>query len=403
MRGISRALVHFIVLVQIMCCVYYATNMIRRRQGFSLQHSTSDAPNRKYEGEYIKYETKKYGSDFCVAYNVTRASGDFRDDGLEPISLVLHATSHYMREIEGQRFSVPLVTGMVQSPFPFSLIVLQVKQSIIFMKCIDVPRKLIRRYPHLNVKVGMRSFQLSLHIVYRMSPFQKVCDPIIVKRSLRKCSTFNATIRSRERGRVIPPFQIYPINVMRNVARKGALSYIHMTADVEMVFSEGFAVKMKALANKYITEKDKKLLVIRRFEVDNKAHVPVDHKELFVMIKAFRAFEFHHKYFPAGHTIESLWQWFRMSKNQTEAYAWQIDYKSSSWEAQLILHRKDPYNPEYIPTRIRDQQSLVYELCRANYTFHLASHVFNVHRGVKTQETNLSSAVLTHQKRLRTR
>ena len=77
---------------------------IRLRQGFSLQGSTSesDAPNRKYEGEYIKYETKKYGSDFCVAYNVTRATGDFRDDGLEPISLVLHATSHYMREIEGQ-------------------------------------------------------------------------------------------------------------------------------------------------------------------------------------------------------------------------------------------------------------------------------------------------------------
>ncbi|KAF1758550.1 hypothetical protein GCK72_015009 [Caenorhabditis remanei] len=369
-----------------MCCVYYATNMIRRHQGFSLQHSTSDAPNRKYEGEYIKYETKKYGSDFCVAYNVTRATGDFRDDGLEPISLVLHATSHYMREIEGQCSS-----RNWNGPISVSLFVDRTSSE-----AVDYLHEVHRCSTKVNQK-------LSLHIVYRMSPFQKVCDPIIVKRSLRKCSTFNATIRSRERGRVIPPFQIYPINVMRNVARKGALSYIHMTADVEMVFSEGFAVKMKALANKYITEKDKKLLVIRRFEVDNKAHVPVDHKELFVMIKAFRAFEFHHKYFPAGHTIESLWQWFRMSKNQTEAYAWQIDYKSSSWEAQLILHRKDPYNPEYIPTRIRDQQSLVYELCRANYTFHLASHVFNVHRGVKTQETNLSSAVLTHQKRLRTR
>lgn len=50
---------------------------------------------------------------------------------------------------------------------------------------------------------------------------------------------------------------------MRNVARKGALSYIHMTADVEMVFSEGFAMKMKPLANQYINGKDKKLLVIR--------------------------------------------------------------------------------------------------------------------------------------------
>ncbi|CAL2041278.1 unnamed protein product [Caenorhabditis brenneri] len=369
-----------------MCCVYFATNMIRHRQGYAIQYSDPDIPNRKYEGEFIKYDTKKYGSDFCVAYNVTRATGEFREDGLEPISLVLHATSHYMKEIEGQCSS-----RNWNGPISVSLFVDRTSSEAV---------EYLHEVHRCSSKVNQK---LSLHIVYRMSPFQKVCDPIFVKRSLRKCNTFNATIRSRERSRVIPPFQIYPINVMRNVARKGALSSIHMTADVEMVFSEGFAVKMKALANKYINGKEKKLLVIRRFEVDNKAHVPVDHKELFVMIKAFRAFEFHHKFFAAGHTIESLWQWFRMSKNQTDAYAWQIDYKSSSWEAQLIMHRKDPYNPEYFPTRIRDQQSLVYELCRANYTFHLASHVFNVHRGVKTQETNLSSAVLTHQKRLRTR
>ncbi|UMM30310.1 hypothetical protein L5515_012243 [Caenorhabditis briggsae] len=373
-----------------MCCVYYATNMIRHRPGFAVQHSgISDSeiyPNRKYEGEYIRYETKKYGQDFCVAYNVTRATGNFRDDGLEPISLVIHATSHFMREIEGQCSS-----RNWNGPISVSLFVDRTSSEAV---------EYLHEVHRCSSKVNQK---LSLHVVYRMSPFQKTCDPISIKRSNRKCNSFNATIRSRERGRVIPPFQIYPINVMRNVARKGALSDIHMAADVEMVFSEGFAVKMKPVANQYINGKDKKLLVIRRFEVDNKAHVPVDHRELFVMIKAFRAFEFHHKYFPAGHTIESLWQWFRMSKNQTEAYAWQIGYKSSSWEAQLIMHRKDPYNPEYIPTRIRDQQSLVYELCRANYTFHLASHVFNVHRGVKTRETNLSSAVLTHQKRLRTR
>uniref|UniRef100_A0A8R1DS14 I-beta-1,3-N-acetylglucosaminyltransferase n=1 Tax=Caenorhabditis japonica TaxID=281687 RepID=A0A8R1DS14_CAEJA len=336
--------------------------------------------------KYIRFETEKYGSHFCVSYNVTKAGGNFRDDGLEPISLVIHATSNYMKEIEGQCSS-----RNWNGPISVALFVDRYSSEAV---------EYLHEVHRCSTKVNQK---LSLHVVYRMAPFQKVCDPILIKRSSRKCSLFNATIRSRERGRVIPPFQIYPINVMRNVARKGALSYIHMMADVEMIFSEGFATKMKSLANQYMNGKDRKLLVIRRFEVDNKARTPSDHKELFLMIKAFRAFEFHHKYFPVGHTIESLWHWFRMSKNKSEVYAWPIEYKSSSWEAQLILHKEDPYNPEYFPTRIRDQQSLVYELCRANYTFHLASHVFNVHRGVKTSETNLASAVLTHQRRLRLR
>uniref|UniRef100_A0A1I7UH68 Nonstructural protein n=1 Tax=Caenorhabditis tropicalis TaxID=1561998 RepID=A0A1I7UH68_9PELO len=170
-----------------MCCVYYATNMIRRRPGSALEYS--DIPNRKYEGEFIKYDTRKYGSDFCVAYNVTRATGDFRDDGLEPISLVLHATSHYMREIEGQQmlyrktfplpiFNIPMMSFIQKDygsnsfyfnpriferlvrrhklkpdssvrlvigtdPYQFLClwIELRVKLSNIFMKFIDVHRK----------------------------------------------------------------------------------------------------------------------------------------------------------------------------------------------------------------------------------------------------------------------
>ncbi|CAI5447596.1 unnamed protein product [Caenorhabditis angaria] len=334
----------------------------------------------------IRFETQKYSTHFCVAYNVTKASGNFRADGLEPITLAIHATSHYMTTIEGQCSS-----RNWNGPISVSLFVDRYSSNTV---------EYIHEVHRCSSKINQK---LSVHIVYRMAPFQTTCDPIYIPRSTRKCQDFGAVERQHERAKIVPPFQIYPINVMRNVARKGALSEIHMMADVEMVFSEGFALNLKRVANKYINGKDKNVLVIRRFEVDMKAKIPKDHQQLFLMIKAFRAFEFHHKYFPAGHTIESLWTWFRMSRNATDVYAWPIEYKSSSWEAQLVLHRKDPYNPEYFPTRIRDQQSLVYNCCRANYRFLIASHVFNVHRGVKTSESNLSSAVLTHQKKLRLR
>ncbi|KAK5971776.1 hypothetical protein GCK32_021710, partial [Trichostrongylus colubriformis] len=42
-----------------------------------------------------------------------------------------------------------------------------------------------------------------------------------------------------------------------------------------------------------------------------------------------------------------------------------------------------------------------YELCRANYTFLLASQLFNVHRGVKRLATSFDNAVVEHQKRFR--
>ncbi|CAB3409231.1 unnamed protein product [Caenorhabditis bovis] len=324
----------------------------------SVQNSTSLRDN---DESTIRFKTIEHGSEFCVAFNVTQASSTFREDGLEPISLIMHATSHFMRDIETQ-----CSTRNWNGPISVSLFIDQYS-----VDAVDYIHEVHRCSAKINSK-------LNVHVVYRKSPYQLECNPVTIKRSFRKCATFNATIRSRERSRIIPPFGIYPINVMRNVARIGAPSDIQMLADIEMVFSEGFALKMKKLANQYIDGKQKNLLVIR-------------------------AFEFHHKYFPAGHTIESLWQWFRMSKNTTEPYAWEIDYKSSSWEAQFILHRNDPHNAEFMPTRIRDQQALVYELCRAGYKFLLVSHVFNVHKGVKTKETNLSSAVLTHQRRLRAR
>ncbi|PIO58690.1 hypothetical protein TELCIR_19870 [Teladorsagia circumcincta] len=73
------------------------------------------------------------------------------------------------------------------------------------------------------------------------------------------------------------------------------------------------------------------------------------------------------------------------------------------WEPQFIMSAPDPFSEETMPTRLRDQQALTYELCRANYTFLLASQLFNVHRGVKRSATCYDKAVVQHQVRFRYR
>uniref|UniRef100_A0A1I7U2N1 Glycosyltransferase n=1 Tax=Caenorhabditis tropicalis TaxID=1561998 RepID=A0A1I7U2N1_9PELO len=62
---------------------------------------------------------------------------------------------------------------------------------------------------------------------------------------------------------------MYPINLMRNVARKGAKSDFHLIVDADMVMSEGFAEKVKMIVNQMIDGKNKNALVVRRFETDD--------------------------------------------------------------------------------------------------------------------------------------
>ncbi|UMM37765.1 hypothetical protein L5515_009430 [Caenorhabditis briggsae] len=108
-------------------------------------------------------------------------------------------------------------------------------------------------------------------------------------------------------------------------------------------------------------------------------------------------FEFHHKCFFFGHQIENLPFWLETSSKSPEIISWQIPYSNVDWEPQPILHKNDPYNADYFPSRIKNVQSLIYKLCRANYTFHLLSHVFDVHEGIKTEDTKYSKAVADHQ------
>ncbi|CAJ0600897.1 unnamed protein product [Cylicocyclus nassatus] len=328
--------------------------------------------------------TTVHSSRYCIAYNITKASRSFREDNLEPITLAIHSTSLYLHLLDEQ---IQSWDGPVSLAFFIDRGSASAVQYLLDLyRCRDEYRA-----------------KLSLHVVYKLSAFQERCYPLPLMSQSMPCKNLTKRYRKRFLENLLPPFGIYPINVMRNVARRGAPSLIHLISDIEMVFSLNFAENAKKIANEHIKEGAKKLIVIRRFEIKENATVPRNHTSLKELIDDKIAFEYHHKLFPLGHTIEALWEWFRRSKSQPEPYVWEIPYKNPAWEPQFIMHATDPMSEEGMPTRHRDQQALAYELCRANYTFLLASQLFNVHRGIKTVTTSMDSAVVQHQTRLRYR
>ena len=80
------------------------------------------------------------------------------------------------------------------------------------------------------------------------------------------------------------PLSMYPINLMRNEARKGAHSKLHIVADIETRFSDGFAEKVRPLTQRLLKgDFGKSVFVYRRFELEDKIEFPSTVQELEIL------------------------------------------------------------------------------------------------------------------------
>ncbi|RCN50241.1 hypothetical protein ANCCAN_03658 [Ancylostoma caninum] len=141
----------------------------------------------------------------------------FREDQLEPISLATHSTSLYLNLLEEQ----------VQSwDGPISLALFIDRASAGAVQYLIDLHRCDRAYTD----------KLSLHVVYKLSAFQERCQPLPMVTQAKPCRNLTQKYRKSFLQYLVPPFGIYPINVMRNVARRGAPSSIHLISDIEMIF-----------------------------------------------------------------------------------------------------------------------------------------------------------------------
>ncbi|EGT58689.1 hypothetical protein CAEBREN_23027 [Caenorhabditis brenneri] len=280
-----------------------------------------------------------FDDQYCMEYNFLEAKESFRlFDGLEPVSLVTHGTSDMLKHFEN-------MPAMWDGPISIGVF-------------IDFDSQQVLQYlADLHRCDEQFSRKVTIHFAYRKSAFQKECLIREAPKINTSCQKFLWNKASIAR-RIPSPFFLYPYNLMRNLARKGAKSEFHFLMDGDMIVSNGMAEKVKRIANEMLDENQKNVLLVRRFESEKGTVIP--------------------------RTVSNL----RVSMNENN---------NTNWEPQPIVHRNAPYGPNYIPSRLKDVPSTIYKLCRAGYTFNVLSHVFTVHEGVKLDNTVFSQAVAIHQ------
>uniref|UniRef100_A0A7E4VAQ4 Piwi domain-containing protein n=1 Tax=Panagrellus redivivus TaxID=6233 RepID=A0A7E4VAQ4_PANRE len=181
---------------------------------------------------------------------------------------------------------------------------------------------------------------------------------------------------------------------MRNEARRGATTKIHLIGDLETRFSPSFAAKVRPLTQQLVNgELGKAVLVYRRFEMDESVAYPTDMKEFKSLVDKEKMIQFHVQYYKVGHFIPNLEQWLDYSVNNETVTIEKVAYDRSEWEPQFIMTHDTPYHYEHAPTRSMDHQFLCFELCRSGYSYYVMSHVYNIHLGIKKQLNALEMSV----------
>ncbi|KAI1727047.1 glycosyl-transferase for dystroglycan domain-containing protein [Ditylenchus destructor] len=154
------------------------------------------------------------------------------------------------------------------------------------------------------------------------------------------------------------------------------------------------SINCSADGGKEAGDKNRHVLVFRRFEVEDGVKFPRNITQLAQLYENNKAVEFHSRFFFEGHHIPGLDKWFNYSlRERAQVKTWELRYNRSTWEPQLIMRDDAPYHFEQIPTRVQDHQVLANELCRASHKFYLLSHVFNAHRGIKQSFTPVEKVV----------
>uniref|UniRef100_A0A0K0EGY8 N-acetyllactosaminide beta-1,3-N-acetylglucosaminyltransferase n=1 Tax=Strongyloides stercoralis TaxID=6248 RepID=A0A0K0EGY8_STRER len=186
----------------------------------------------------------------------------------------------------------------------------------------------------------------------------------------------------------------YPVNILRNVARKFSNSKYILIADVDHMFSKNFHNKMLNIAKEVLSENNKNVLVYRIFEVETKnlTIAPLTKKELKKQLLGKKAFVFHHKY-KGAHSIPKLDEWLSIEEKEIPDIQFEAVYDRSKWEPQFVSLSNIPYHDESFPYPNRDNTVLRWEMCRSGYKFLVVNDVFMFHLGLK--ENSESKAVST--------
>uniref|UniRef100_A0A1I7RHW6 N-acetyllactosaminide 3-alpha-galactosyltransferase n=2 Tax=Bursaphelenchus xylophilus TaxID=6326 RepID=A0A1I7RHW6_BURXY len=182
---------------------------------------------------------------------------------------------------------------------------------------------------------------------------------------------------------------IYPINMLRNIARIPLKTKYFISGDIENIFSDNYLKFLNKNVDELMMKEKKTVLIHRRFEFDHtfvQENIPNNFWTLKMLFFRRWARVFHQRVNEKGHSIDGLEDWLRNGEN----FGVQMDlkYNNSMWEPQFVAWNVAtvPFHDENFIYRLRSNVEWVYELCRAGFRFRVLNSVFTVHRGFKTSE-----------------
>ncbi|CAD5208864.1 unnamed protein product [Bursaphelenchus xylophilus] len=211
--------------------------------------------------------------------------------------------------------------------------------------------------------------------------------------SCNKIGNYENSTRVSECGIKNVEFE-YPINTVRNAARKTARTKFIVMADSDHYFSKDFEKKILPLAKRLLRKNSKIVLVYRIFEVEKTAKRPETKADLYELYKNGSAREFHKNFFN-HHKIPGQLAWFLQPEiNGSTAIQMYQPYLDSRWEPQFVSTKSIPFHDESFYYPIKDNTVLRWEMCRAGYVFGIVHDVFMFHLGYKSPKSEKRIAEL---------
>uniref|UniRef100_A0A2L2YLE4 Beta-1,4-glucuronyltransferase 1 n=1 Tax=Parasteatoda tepidariorum TaxID=114398 RepID=A0A2L2YLE4_PARTP len=233
-------------------------------------------------------------------------------------------------------------------------------------------------------------FNTSFHLVYPLNGPTNNALPSSFP-EVNSCDFLSNNLQKINIGKNYALGVAYPNNLLRNVARRSALTDFVFMIDIDMVPSENlygdflqFAKERKLFFDS--SKDDKTVYVVPAFEIKEDKNVPKTKTELLQQVEAMEARPFY---------FELCWK----CQKHTDYEAWQREPLSKKLDVLFEVLWRDPWEPFYIARNnvpLYDERfrqygfnriSQVCELHVAGYKFSVLNNGFVVHRGLKTQNS----------------
>ncbi|CAJ0933940.1 unnamed protein product, partial [Mesorhabditis belari] len=178
---------------------------------------------------------------------------------------------------------------------------------------------------------------------------------------------------------------LYPINVMRNIARMFIPKFSLTTlADSHFRYSKNFSENILETirSTRVSVNLRRALFVYPSFEglPNDKNHIPNTRNELRDAILNGTAQSFMKDANPMAHFLRDLDQWLH---NENDVGIGDSGYLHSEWDPQFVSLNSLPFHDERFPYMQADNLNQRWELCRSGYRFMILHGAFAIHPGIR--------------------